>query len=264
MTVVMTPVCPSEMESREKRLRALHLLIALMPRANRDTLWALLNFLQVIVHHSTSAVDEQGNEVSPAATVPRPRGHASSSLVTPGLSPTSSRGMLPLNPGACAIPTPGLSSMPHPPGQLPPPHPRAISHPTLVHASTPQGFLPPHSGSFWLTLAHSGHPTPGQSPAPLWCMLPPLRAFSDPTLAHSGSFWPPHPRAISHPTLVHASPPQGFLPPHSGSFWLTLAHSGHPTPGQSPAPLWGMLPPLRAGLSPTPLSVILPHRPNEV
>ena len=140
---------------------------------------------------------------------------------------TPPQGNLPPHSGACFHPS-GLSPTPlwlilaHS-GSFWPPHPRAISRPTLVHASTPQGFLRPHSGSFWLILAtppqgnlppHSGacFPSSGLSPTPLWLIL-----------AHSGSFWPPHPRAISRPTLGHAStsPSRAF---------------SHPTLGHSPAP----------------------------
>jgi len=46
-----------------KRVEALRLLVALLPLSNRDTLWALLTFLNLVTQHSTDSLDEHGNTV---------------------------------------------------------------------------------------------------------------------------------------------------------------------------------------------------------
>ncbi|KAK2184536.1 hypothetical protein NP493_263g03024 [Ridgeia piscesae] len=56
-------IATRKLETTEKRLQALHLLVALLPRANRDTLWALLSFLHVLTQHSTDAVSPTGQEL---------------------------------------------------------------------------------------------------------------------------------------------------------------------------------------------------------
>jgi len=46
-----------------RRVEALRLLVALLPLSNRDTLWALLTFLNVVTLHSTDSLDQHGNTV---------------------------------------------------------------------------------------------------------------------------------------------------------------------------------------------------------
>ena len=41
----------------------LHLLIALLPVSHRDTLYALLKFLNVVVEHSTDVIGRNGQQV---------------------------------------------------------------------------------------------------------------------------------------------------------------------------------------------------------
>ncbi len=53
----------SGLKEASARLSALHDLIALLPATNRDTLWALLEFLCRVVQHSTDAIDTHGNQV---------------------------------------------------------------------------------------------------------------------------------------------------------------------------------------------------------
>ena len=53
----------SELKEREKRLSASQMLVSLLPVANRDTLWALLQFLARVVQHSKDTIDENGHEV---------------------------------------------------------------------------------------------------------------------------------------------------------------------------------------------------------
>jgi len=44
-----------------RRVEALRLLVALLPLSNRDTLWALLTFLNLVTQHSTDSLDQDGN-----------------------------------------------------------------------------------------------------------------------------------------------------------------------------------------------------------
>lgn len=48
----------------EKQIDVTRMLISLLPVANRDTLWALLQFLYKAAEHSTDALDENGQTVS--------------------------------------------------------------------------------------------------------------------------------------------------------------------------------------------------------
>ena len=52
------------LDNMEQRLRALQLLVYLLPTANRDTLFALLDFLNKVAINAFDTVDEDGNEVS--------------------------------------------------------------------------------------------------------------------------------------------------------------------------------------------------------
>lgn len=52
------------LEHREQQIKALQYLLSLLPVPNRDTLWALLEFLSRVVEHSTDALDADGNTVS--------------------------------------------------------------------------------------------------------------------------------------------------------------------------------------------------------
>lgn len=54
----------AELKPIERRLEAVNLLVALLPASNRDTLWALLTFLNLVSKHSTDSLDEHGNTVS--------------------------------------------------------------------------------------------------------------------------------------------------------------------------------------------------------
>ena len=54
----------TEIKDASLRQRALHDLIALLPVANRDTLWVLLHFLSLVVQHSTDVIDDHGNQVN--------------------------------------------------------------------------------------------------------------------------------------------------------------------------------------------------------
>ena len=56
-------ITATELKTTEQRLETLNLLVALLPTSNRDTLWALLTFLSIIVQHSTDFVDEKGIQV---------------------------------------------------------------------------------------------------------------------------------------------------------------------------------------------------------
>jgi len=51
-----------------KRVEALRLLVALLPLSNRDTLWALLTFLNLVTQHSTDSLDQHGHIVSTSST----------------------------------------------------------------------------------------------------------------------------------------------------------------------------------------------------
>jgi hypothetical protein len=48
----------------EKQVEVTRMLISLLPVANRDTLWALLQFLYKVAEHSTDVLDENGQTVS--------------------------------------------------------------------------------------------------------------------------------------------------------------------------------------------------------
>ena len=50
--------------SAEKQLEVTRMLLSLLPVANRDTLWALLQFLSNVKKHSTDEIDETGQTVS--------------------------------------------------------------------------------------------------------------------------------------------------------------------------------------------------------
>lgn len=54
----------SELPTKDARLEALGYLVSLLPVSNRDTLWALLNFLSTVDQHSTDKVGEDGQTVS--------------------------------------------------------------------------------------------------------------------------------------------------------------------------------------------------------
>nr|CAD7194282.1 unnamed protein product [Timema douglasi] len=50
--------------NRRLQFEALQHLIQLLPAANRDTLWALLNFLYIVARNSTDHTDEKGMRIS--------------------------------------------------------------------------------------------------------------------------------------------------------------------------------------------------------
>ena len=54
----------TEIKDETERNQVLRLLVTLLPVANRDTLYALLNFLNVVVRHSSDQRDINGTEVS--------------------------------------------------------------------------------------------------------------------------------------------------------------------------------------------------------
>ncbi|XP_071786856.1 rho GTPase-activating protein 6-like isoform X2 [Asterias amurensis] len=58
-----TFVACTRLDNMEQRLRALQLLVYLLPTANRDTLFALLDFLNKVAINAFDTVDEDGNEV---------------------------------------------------------------------------------------------------------------------------------------------------------------------------------------------------------
>jgi len=61
---VLVCVCRhSELGAPARRVEALRLLVALLPLSNRDTLWALLTFLDTVSRHSTDSLDQHGNTV---------------------------------------------------------------------------------------------------------------------------------------------------------------------------------------------------------
>ena len=49
-----------------ERVRMLQLLVALLPVTHRDTLYALLKFLNVIVQHSNDVIGRNGQQVRAA------------------------------------------------------------------------------------------------------------------------------------------------------------------------------------------------------
>lgn len=53
-------VATRKLPSKEARLEALSYLVSLLPVSNRDTLWALLNFLSTVDQHSMDKVGEDG------------------------------------------------------------------------------------------------------------------------------------------------------------------------------------------------------------
>ena len=53
----------TELERAEARVEVLRLLITLLPAAHRDTLWHLMEFLSLVVQHSTDTIDENGQPV---------------------------------------------------------------------------------------------------------------------------------------------------------------------------------------------------------
>ena len=53
----------TELKDDVTRLHSVHLLLQLLPAANRDTLAALLDFLNVVVAHSTDTIDANGETV---------------------------------------------------------------------------------------------------------------------------------------------------------------------------------------------------------
>jgi hypothetical protein len=53
--------CVSEIRNRRLQFEALQHLIQLLPVTNRDTLWALLNFLVTVAHNAGDYKDETGN-----------------------------------------------------------------------------------------------------------------------------------------------------------------------------------------------------------
>jgi len=54
--------CVAEIRNRRLQFEALQHLIQLLPVPNRDTLWALLNFLVTVAHNAGDYKDETGND----------------------------------------------------------------------------------------------------------------------------------------------------------------------------------------------------------
>lgn len=53
----------------EKQIDVTRMLISLLPVANRDTLWSLLQFLYKVAEHSTDVMDENGQLVSRSQSI---------------------------------------------------------------------------------------------------------------------------------------------------------------------------------------------------
>jgi len=54
----------TEFPARHDQLTSLHYLVSLLPVPNRDTLFALLNFLSTVDAHSTDVLEENNEMVS--------------------------------------------------------------------------------------------------------------------------------------------------------------------------------------------------------
>lgn len=52
------------LKNADERLVALRFLVALLPVANRDTLWMLLSLLRAVVENSSDQVTRSGTQVS--------------------------------------------------------------------------------------------------------------------------------------------------------------------------------------------------------